>query len=400
MENTKIKMIAIGTLAIVAFFATYFFIAHKNNKENIANQFKPNGVSLISQNNNEFTLNLVFNGGDKPGISSIRYVALLYKVSDNGEIMGDSPMDTKSYDDHIIIGKNDGKSITKNISYVAPDYLDGKYVLVVNYLAESGNQIDSFIVGNVNLQSQNTGFLEILPDTCFLQVEGEDPNINHANGQGVDIKRDENIIVTCTVKNHFDKEVTTNVKFKNFFITHELNESVEQEGLTFSTVSFDADVTKNISLSIAKALVPQAYDVGLYLTDTSGTQISNMAYFHYVIAGESARILNATLDSDHYAQNTPITATISYGGSADNFDGARLGGTKNEKLTAEIDVRNQAGQSCLAEEKITDLSTEKIVDTNIVMNATRECANPFIVATIRGKDGVVLDTRTFLRDTK
>jgi len=400
MENKNIKIVILIIVAVVLFIFGYLFMAHRISQRasiNEADQAKPNGAKLLSQNGNEFKLGLIFNNENIKNAAGVRYAVLLYKADEKGDTLGESPMDVKTYADNVILGRDSKKYIEKDITYIAPKYLKGKYKLDVDYVDEAGGRIGSFVAGDVDLVGGNDNFLEILPETCFLQI-GNDSNQSFLT-QGVDVKEEEDLLITCSIKNPSSSKIMAAPNFDNFYRNYRLGELRDQARSSFGTIPFEAGEIKNISLPITKALQPQAYDAALYLVDTSGRQISNKAYAHYIIAGESATVQSVTLDNNSYASGGTAKITVSYSGSSDDFDFSRFGGTKNGNLTMDIDIMDNSNASCISGKKNFNLNVKDIsIEESI--SVTSECHNPSIVVAIRGNDGRILDQRTFLRSKK
>ncbi len=400
MQNKNIKTVLLVIFAIGAFVAVTFFYMQEKKESSLTNErAMQNSVTVVSQENNVFTLNLTFDN-DTQERSMLKYTVLLYRSDEKGEIVGESPLDVKYYADKISLGESKDKLIKKDISYSAPQYLDGEYILVVEYVNESGRQIKSSIVDKITLHAKNTDFLEIFPDTCILQIEGEKGEKMYTHSQGVDVKIEENLILTCTVTNHFDKEITVNPNFENYFRNFTLGEIREQYKVTFGKIAFAPNQTKNISLPITKALLPQAYDAAFFFTDDSQKQLSNRIYSHYVIVGESATIHDVTLDKNHYSSGEIAKTNIYVSGSADGFEFSRHGGTKNKMLNLEIDIRDINNQSCLNEKKTLNLDVTKTTNQEVSIEVGKDCQKPFILVLLRGTNDEVLDARSFLQIIK
>ncbi|MFA7319799.1 MAG: hypothetical protein WC022_04360 [Parcubacteria group bacterium] len=400
MENKNIKIIVLIVAAVLIFAGMYLFAAHQIGRKasvNEADQSKPNGARLLSQNGNELKLKLIFNNENIKSAAGVRYAVLLYKTDEKGNALGESPMDVKAYADNVILGRDNKKYIEKDVIYMAPRYLKGKYKVDIDYLDEAGGRIGSYVAGDVDLSGGDNNFLEILPETCFLQVEGNENSLILT--QGIDVKKEENLLITCSVKNSSNEEIAATPSFENFYRNYRLNEKVDQEKTSFGPVLFKAGEVKNVSLPITKALKPQAYDAALYLADASNKQISNKAYAHYIIVGEGATIQNVTLDNNNYAPGGVANITVYYSGSSDDFDFSRFGGTKNMNLTMDIDIADSGNASCISGKKNFNLDVKEI-SVNKSISVTNDCRNPSVTVAIRGNDGQILDTRTFLRSIR
>ncbi|MFA5986908.1 MAG: hypothetical protein WC819_06200 [Parcubacteria group bacterium] len=354
-----------------------------------------NKASLVSQMNNDFKIKLDF--ADKNGVSKsiTRYYVSLYRANDVGEILPASPVDVATYDDEVVL-RNGSNGEEREIFYSAPASLRGKYAIVVDYVNEVGVPANSLVVGNYELNGNYTDFLEIFPETCSFHIDGEPENKTYTIVQGVDVKTDENLVATCSVKSHFTKDVSVTPRFINFerkdFYAEE---NIKQESKSLDVITFGPDEMKKVSFSVPKALKPQAYDGALSFVDSYGSRVSTKTFFHYVVAGESAGIESVILNKDNYVAGESANVTVAYFGSTDGFSDSRLGGTKNGKLTLEIDLKNNNGDSCLAGVKSYNIDP-MVYESTFTLDVKSDCKNSFVEAIIKGENDVILGSEIFL----
>jgi hypothetical protein len=399
MDKKLIALISVILIIIIGAFSFLIYSGSKKEKSEIAvkKPINANSATLISQENNVFKIKLDFKGDDKAPKSIVRYYVSLYRANDSKEMLPTSPIDIAKYDDIVVLGSGDAGD-EREVQYSAPDYLKGKYGIVVDYVNEIGVNKGSMALGVFDLNGSYADFLEILPETCSLHIAGEAENKSYTIVQGVDVKSNEDLIATCSIRNHFWKDITTvpkvvNFRRKNFYP----EDAVEQEKKTIEPVTFGANEIKQISFSIPKALNPQAYDAALYFFDDHKNRISTKTFFHYVLAGESANINAVALDKRNYASGDSANASLSYFGSADGFSDSRLGGTKNGKMTFELDLMNDKEESCLSEKRFfnTDPSDGKD-ERSFVLDVKKECKDASVKVIIRGEGGNILEKGIFL----
>lgn len=359
-------------------------------KKAVPGQRYKNSASLVSQENNNFTIKLNFRDDEK----GMQYSVSLFGANSDGEIIDRAPIDVAYYED-----RTEQVGEERKIAYIAPNYLTGKYVVVVDFYNSAGNSEEPAIVGSFDLKGSKSGdFLGIDSKTCFLSVEGESGDKKYTVMQGVDVKSEEKLIATCKVTNHFAREMTVMPKFVNYYFGKKYNSvvSTQEEG-SFDAITFGAGETKDVSLTIPKAVSPQVYDAVMFFVDEYGGKVSTRMSFHYIVAGENASIANVTTDKGMYAPNDKVKITAAYFGSVDGFANSRLGGTRNGKLTMSVDLKNPNGESCLAEPKMWNVDpVNGDLSSSVSVDVKKTCQNYSIVAEIRGENGDVFDERVFL----
>ncbi|MFA6183768.1 MAG: hypothetical protein WC682_01550 [Parcubacteria group bacterium] len=397
----KKYLVIIGVIFLITIGV---FIFNLEKRKNVSPIDKIDGVAvaensatLISQKNNNFKIRLNFKGEENVAKSITRYYVSLYPADDNGDALGLSPVDVAKYDDEIFLG-NGNNSAKREILYIAPSFLKGKYAITVNYVNEVGISKKNIKLGGYDLNGSNRNFVEVFSGTCKFNIVGETDNKKYTLSQGVDVKNSEDLRVTCSVMSHFAEDVSVmpsfaNLRRKNLYP----REEVAQEDKNLEFITLKPNELKDVSFSVPKALAPQAYDAVLFFLDEQRHIISTKAFLHYVLAGESANIERLTLDKNDYKLGDHANVNLSYFGSADGFADSRLGGTKNTKLIFELDLRDNNDVSCLSMTKFFEVNPSDSNVSNFVLDVEKECKNPFVRAVIRGENGNILEEETFLR---
>ncbi|KKP67385.1 MAG: hypothetical protein UR66_C0016G0023 [Candidatus Moranbacteria bacterium GW2011_GWE1_35_17] len=357
-------------------------------------------ATLISQENNVFKINLKFKKDDSVGKYAMRYYIFLYKADDAGNDIGFAPINKAIYDDKILF-RNGDSGVEKNIIYTAPQYLQGKYNLIVNYTDEFGDFISSrnraMKLGTFDLNSASRDFVEIFPERCYLSVEGEATDKKYDIAQGVDIKSNEKLIANCSIRNNFNKDIRVIPNVRNFKRGDFYGDtSIPQEDLKPEPINFAPGETKELKLSIPKALQIQAYDAELTFLQEDGTLVSNKTSFHYVLAGESAGVMDVSLDKNEYASGDIANVNLAYFGSSDVFPDSRLSGTLKKKAFLEIDIKSDVGKSCLYGSKSVEIDFAKGEPASFSLKVVNNCNNPFVNVIIKSEDGHILENKEFL----
>jgi hypothetical protein len=393
------RSLVIVSIILIIIGVSVFFVFSRSKKEVATQLIDINRANIISQDGNAFKIKLDFKGDGKTPRDIVKYYVSLYQSDNNGDDIGLSPIDIATYDDQVILAGKDMNE-EREILYYAPGYLKGKYVINVDYVNEVGVVRESIKLGSVDLMGNNSNFLEIFPGTCKLSIAGEPSDKKYDIIQGVDVKSDEDLVATCTVMSHFNKDVLArpnivNFKRKNFYA----ESPVVQEDRNQSVISFKPNELKDVSFSIPKALIPQAYDAEVsFFDEKGGYKISTASFFHYVLAGEGASIQSVILDKGEYKAGESANVNLSYFGSSDMFSNSRHSGTKNEKLAIDLDIRDVNNESCLSGMQSFNVNfSDGNYDQHFDLNITKECKNPFVKVILRGGNGMILDDEEFLR---
>jgi hypothetical protein len=342
---------------------------------------------LMSQSKNVFTVGFDLTNGDGAQ-PDLKYSVILMTDSSSSP----SVVDQKVYDDVVSLSVNDSKHITA--TYTAPDFLSGKYLLVVQVKNSAG-----FPIGTAQLQTvtlQGTGrYLSIDTDSCYLTVAQDATSTKYTIGQGVDVRTSEDLIAHCMIDNLSSAAMTTVPHFTTY--RRSIYGSVVYS-TTQGSISFPAKSSEKETFTIPQASDPQAYDAVLMLTDASGNQISNTIDFHYVIHGESATIQSILFDKDLYATGDTANISLVWSGSADTFIGSRLGPTSEGALTAKVQIKNGSGAACSEMQTISLAGQSEKATLQVPVTAS--CKNPSAEVSLVDASGKVLASGSYGVQTK
>lgn len=371
----------------------YFFIATNSfaqtatsSKSVILADINLSNITILSQDGQNFRISVdIVNNADVTQ-SNIKYGVELVKKTEKGQ----AKVATFVSDEVLTVGAK--QTLHKEFSYQAPATLSGDYDLWVISKMTSGLLLGLGSAGNVSL-SGISEHVEIVPESCFLSVEGDDKHYTLI--QGVDISKEETLALHCVAKNHFSRDVALIPSFE----THERTAYGPLVNISYPPASemiLKPNETKDISFTITKPEKPQAYDVTVTLIEkTKNVPVSANIVAHYVLRGASATIQNASLDKSAYQKGETITASLFWTPSADQFPGSRAGsGTNIAKIMMKIGVTDKNGKECVT--PITKQIDQKEINTKISATALINCHFHKVTVSLIDDTGVVLDNKEFL----
>ncbi|MFA5962240.1 MAG: hypothetical protein WC848_06165 [Parcubacteria group bacterium] len=340
-------------------------------------------TKLVSQDNSKLKISFQLSNREKAQ-PAVKYAVQLIGKEAESQYVADEQI----YPEVISLGEHETAS--KEIEYLAPNYLTGTFRVLVVSRNENGLPFSFAPVGEVVLQGE-ANFLEILPNSCFLTVEGEVSAKKYTIRQGVDIKSEETLLATCNIINHFP----TAISFTPSIETHRritVGELVPDNNEPQKKLSLGAGEKKSFSLSLPKATAPQAYDAVLKLKDSTGT-ISNQVAFHYVIRGASATIQNLILDKNFYQKGEIVNTTLFFSGSAEGFPGSRFEKEKREEFLMNMEIKDAAGIPCVTSQEAS--LGEADTDKTFSLPAVADCTDPLAMVILTDAKGNLLDKREY-----
>ena len=345
-------------------------------------------AKIISQENN--VLDISFDLANEEGVQTgVKYGVKLVQETENGQFV----VDEKVYDESLTLAEN--STISRNITYTAPNNLSGDYVILIASKNDAGSPFGLSLLGKIKLNSTFKG-VSLSSETCYLNIVDEKGSSKYNLAQGIDISFEETLKLSCTATNSADKTIKANPVFVTHFRTA-YGEIVPQTEVVNEPITFKAGEKKNISVLLPKATVPQAYDV--VTTLVYGESVSNSVTAHYVLQGASATIQNLSLDKDYYDRGETATLAFSWSPSADSFPGSRLG--RSSVLSGIMlsgEITNGHGKKC-ASLINQPTSINQSTKTEIPISITSSCVDPQVSLTLKDKDGKILDQKTFSVET-
>jgi len=342
---------------------------------------------IVSQNGNNFKIS--FDLTNREGIQSgVKYGIRLMSETPKGQFIADE----KVYQESLTLYEN--SSINREITYIAPSSLSGDYTLVLLSKNESGFSFGIAAVGKVSISSSVKG-VNILVDSCNLTIKGEKEGVLYNLTQGVDITKEENLILNCEAVNFSESDVSVLPNFETT-LRNLYGDVVSQEGGDKAPIVFKAQEKKIISINLPKATNPQAYDIKVSLK--TGEVVSNTVIVHYVLGGISATIQNITLNKDYYKKGETATVSFIWSPRVDSFPGSRAGLSKiDPKVTAEL--KDSKGDLC-AKPFVQTFQIDTLKPTvEIPLLVTMTCENPNVLISLEDVNGNILDKKGFEVET-
>jgi hypothetical protein len=207
----------------------------------------------------------------------------------------------------------------------------------------------------------------------------------------VDIAPSETLSLSCEIRNHTNSDLVLDPTFATYYRT-EFGALSPDAGQPQQSVVLKANATQTFTVSLPKALVPQAYDVKLTFTDPENIP-ANSVITHYVLRGSGATIQNLTLDKTAYNAGDTAKATLFWTGPADAFMDSRGGASSVSGMRASIGIRTINGGSCAAD--VTTPLNPGGFEQNIPLSISSSCISPAVAVAISDSSGTVIASSTF-----
>ncbi|MFA6392608.1 MAG: hypothetical protein WCW54_00780 [Candidatus Paceibacterota bacterium] len=328
-------------------------------------------AKIVSQKGNIFNISFSLSNGE--GLQTgVKYGVKLVSESKTGQMI----IDERVYDESLTLNPN--MTTKKDIVYTAPASLSGSYTLMLTSNNSSSFPFGITSLGKVTLIATTKG-IEIIPETCTLQIVGDKTGKTYNLIQGVGINNGESINLTCEAMNSSKIDVTTVPSYEVHSGTS-FGDIITQSGGSAEPITFKIGEKKSFSVTLPKATIPQIYNVNFTLNDKDNK--SNSIDVNYMVLGVSATIDNVSLDKDYYNKGDTALLSLIYTSNA------------SSPISSKIQISNSKGKSCA--EPQTQTLTQPIplrIDTSIVI--TSSCIDPKITATLTDDKGVVLAEKEF-----
>ncbi|MCF7835731.1 MAG: hypothetical protein K9M15_01275 [Candidatus Marinimicrobia bacterium] len=364
--------------AFIVFGATLGFVCAQE-PEGQATSFIEISTSNAAMSYQDNIVTVSFDLSNGEGIQSgVKYGIQLSK---DGYLI-----DEKVYDE--VLSMSENETVTKEVEYLAPDFLAGDYVLDVVVKNKAGIFLSIEEVGVVSLFGTDN-YIDLDNASCFLNVDDGDDE--YSIDEGVDVSPEETLVLNCDISTRLLEEKY----FVPIFETYRrstFGDKVYVIGAGLNGVeSIDADGKKQVSFVIPKPDVPQAYDVNIFLADANdySQKLSNSVFVHYVLRGASATIQNVQLDKDSYSKGDTALVSFYWSPSADNFLGSRASmGTALNDVVIEGIIE---GCSDKFFHVVSDSASNNWF-VNIDVPITKKCINPEVKLVIKSGAGILDDS--------
>jgi hypothetical protein len=317
----------------------------------------------------------------------VRYAVDILAVKENGlQIL----VDRKVYDETLAL--NEGERVEKAITYTAPEYLNGTYQVWIVSMNAQSMPFAQASAGEASFSG--SGEVAVInQETCRVFVSDK-PDEKYFIDQGVDISKEENLVLNCVVANNTNAAISVTPYFRTHYRSS-LGAVVSKESGK-DIIVLQGQEKKDVSITLPIASEPQAYDVVVFFVDASGKQVSSVVNTHYVLRGASATIQSIILDKDYYAKGDAAKISLFWTGAADAFPDARGEGTTIGPVDISAVISNAAGKECGSVLSKADTGGVSTLNTSIVI----DCASPIVSLSVTDKTGKVLAKSQFGVQTK
>lgn len=337
---------------------------------------------VLSQTGNTF--NIAFSLSNRNGLQTgVKYGVAL--VAENANYIADE----KVFDESITLYEH--TTTKREVTYVAPTSLGGNYTLLLISKNENDLTLGTVSLGQITLTSSTKG-LQILNDSCYLQVEDEKGGPRYTISQGVDIDESETLRLTCTAINNTTNTVSMTPYFQTKYFSV-YGKVVPQIGGDYKDISFNKGEKKSFSVLLPKGNSPQSYNVTFSLNDA--TTSSNNIYVGYVIRGLNANILKLSLDKDYYRAGDTGTMSVLWSVVSGNL------GRSNSKTEVAPEVAFNATITNNKGDKCSEVISQKLVrdskdpQTHISFKTKTTCLNPIVSTSIIDDKGNTIYQKDF-----
>jgi hypothetical protein len=297
----------------------------------------------------------------------------LFRIDPNND--SKELVDEKVYPERLNL--KPGDQIEKQIEYIFPGYLGGKFELQLIARNKNGFLMGVASLPNISLEKKED-YLEIFKESCFLTTESRSYLDFYDIDKGVDFDLEEKIFLNCRIKNNFSSTLEIKPFFETFFRTT-FGEKVETQKLENSVFSIKSGEEKEIKLNFPKALQPQAYDTKVNFYDKKNQVISsNPLIIHYTIKGDNALINNLSIDKNFYKKGEDIKISLVYTKSTNNL--FSLNPNLEEDLSFEVKVFDNKNKSCGETLNKEVDGSENYLSLNY--RTTKDCQNPLVKVVI------------------
>lgn len=344
-------------------------------------------VNIISQDGNDIEVAFKIKNHSSQVQPSIGYEIFLFSENRTSPLPAFNERGKVIYPEEINLK---GKSVlTRNVKYVAPEYLKGSYSLLVKAVLSSGMTVGMDVAKDFVILEGDNKFVEIIPESCNLSIEGValEKEFNIFGGIIVDSAK-EKLIGSCKIRNHFDESV----EFSPVFEVHYLSAfggKAEYNQTEFNI--FHVDPGEGIiSFYLPTSMKPQKYQVEVFLKSQEEI-ISNSVFINYALKGVNATIQNITFDKPHYLKGETANVQLFWSGPADQFPGSRVEKTELDSLIAKISFSDkQNGQFCGQAIKEIKINSGEPPVISMKVPIVSDCENPIVLAILEGEDNEIL----------
>jgi hypothetical protein len=188
-------------LALVLFPAVLFAQERPDSEQQVITVAEVNLVNVVVLSENAKTVVIGFdleNLGEAPQ-SDIRYGIELTKNTDKGQFVAD----TFVSDETVTVAPK--QTLHREIQYPIPAALSGEHELWIVGRTTGGLDLGLGNAGKVFLADFDDS-VELVSDACAVKISGSDKR--YELSQGIDLAKDEELILICDIRNRSSNTVT------------------------------------------------------------------------------------------------------------------------------------------------------------------------------------------------
>ena len=376
----------ISLFSVLAIFGLSFFVSPIQAKENqvelipefdlpeggeIVSIGEFNNYEIVSQENNKFVISFDLDNIGKM-VTDIRYGLQLEKK------VGEEyyQVDEKVFDEVFSLSTN--QSISREIEYAAPDFLQGEFRLQLVSKDSSRLTLAVNSLGYVSLRGTGE-YIQIIND-CFFTIGTEDKS--YPIYQTFSYGADKEVFLNCQLENMMQKDISSQVIFETY-----RRNTFNQDGKTTLNSSQDVSLLvnekKEFKIGLPQIDEPQNYDIKVSL-EKDGKKVSNSMVAHVIVEGESASILRARFDKEVYRKNDTVNLEVVTLSSINS----------SEAIDLEVEFKDDSGKSC-ADKLAQNISIEinNHNKTNIAIPIKNDCSEMKAFILLKSKEGKELDKK-------
>jgi len=281
-------------------------------------------------------------------------------------------------------------TVSRSVSYTAPDFLGGEYIVQVSVNDANGMLYTVNFAGTVSLETA-APYVSVRPDECYLTVDGDAER--YPTSIGVDVDPTETLRGHCPSTNASGNDIETRISVETFWRSV-VGEVVRPDAVIGDPIFFAAGETKDISFVIPTEETPQAYSAIMNLTASDGAQASVEVEFHYVVRGQSATLRQSGYALDEAGDGIDIL--FDWMPSADSHFQARERQERPDEYAVLAAWKTASGETVLAsEEQMLDPGSFGIDMRSVHIGIPENYEDLTLTLSVVDGSGNALDERVF-----
>ena len=340
-------------------------------------------TKITAINDRDIDISFIISNGDTGIQSNTRYAVVLLEMADlDARIFTDQ----RIYDESLVLGLN--SEVNKNITYTAPVNAQGDFEVWVEVRDQEGLLLTMDFAGNLSLEGEGYG-LSIDFESCRLLVDEDSKEYRLL--QGIDVDSIEELYLVCAVTNTTSAQISTEAQMTTHMRTL-FGEVVDVEASETQNFILESGETKELTLTIAKAPVPQSYVASISFIEADEA-IAVPLVIRYIVRGASISIQNIQLDKSEYEEGETIKLSVLWSLPADNFFDSRAPGTEIKDIYYDLSIKDSEGVDCIAPQVNQALNIADEQFLKLEFTSRTDCVSPAAAFLLSDGQGTVLAER-------